>query len=114
MSNPGGSWLYAKDLQRLRAERGFSAQDIEDATSGQVTRHMIANLESGRKRDLGVGELIALAEALGVEPYQIDPRVSPSAAEMTARLEHANNIIATAFQNASWHLSPTSEIKENK
>ena len=43
----------------------------ESVTSGAVSRAVIANIESGRKADVSVVQLLALAAALGVPPVAL-------------------------------------------
>ncbi|ULE34377.1 helix-turn-helix domain-containing protein [Mycobacterium sp. IDR2000157661] len=59
----------------------MSASALADATEGVITRDTIANLESGRKRVIDVGEVIVLAKALGVSPLSLIYPPSPSNAE---------------------------------
>ena len=71
----------ASAVRATREKRGLSASALADATEGVITRDTIANLESGRKRVIDVGEVVVLAKALGVSPLsQIYPP-SPSNAE---------------------------------
>lgn len=68
---PGLTAAIARQLQRIRAERGMSAQQLADATAElghPVARSVIANLESGRRDTVSVAELIVLARALRIPP----------------------------------------------
>lgn len=80
------TWKYARELKALRNERGLTTHDLEALTGGAVTRSVIANIECGRKNDLTVGELVSLAEALGVQPFVLDPRVAPDEAVATWKI----------------------------
>ncbi|NYF17528.1 transcriptional regulator with XRE-family HTH domain [Microbacterium sp. AK009] len=55
-----------------RMWRGMTAQDLADAIpSKAITRAIIANLESGRKRDLTTTELLLIANALRISPLAL-------------------------------------------
>lgn len=61
----------AKEVQRVRAARGMSAQDLSNACTAlglPFSRSAIANFESGRRPNLSVAELLVLARALRVPP----------------------------------------------
>ena len=71
----------ASAVRAVREKRQLSASALADATDGAITRDTIANLESGRKRVIDVGEVIILAKALGVSPLSLIYPPSPSNAE---------------------------------
>lgn len=71
----------ASAVRATREKRGLSASALADATEGVITRDTIANLESGRKRVIDVGEVVVLAKALGVSPLSLIYPPSPSNAE---------------------------------
>ncbi|EUA15171.1 helix-turn-helix family protein [Mycobacterium kansasii 732] len=71
----------ASAVRAAREKRDLSASALADATDGAITRDTIANLESGRKRVIDVGEVIILAKALGVSPLSLIYPPSPSNAE---------------------------------
>lgn len=54
-----------------RKLNGFSAADLSTRTHGSISKGVIANIETGRKRDLTVDELITISWALGVPPLAI-------------------------------------------
>lgn len=63
--------MVAQEVQRVRGERGMSAQKLADATAElglPIARSVIANLESGRRETVTLPELVVLARALGVPP----------------------------------------------
>jgi transcriptional regulator with XRE-family HTH domain len=67
----GFTAVIAGQVQRIRSERGMSAQQLAEVTTGlghPVPRSVIANLESGRRDVVSVAELLVLARALGVPP----------------------------------------------
>lgn len=76
---------FAVKVKNLRKQRGLSAQALSDCLQ-IMSRGVIANLESGRKRDLTVSEVLALAHALGVSAYEIVPELDPVRSERDAAL----------------------------
>lgn len=69
--------LVGRRLHTVRTARGLSAAQLADRVAGQaVSKTVITNVESGRKRDLTVSELVLLANALQVSPLFliVDPR----------------------------------------
>jgi transcriptional regulator with XRE-family HTH domain len=70
--------VIGERIRWYRTIRGLSARALADLTGGVLTRAVIANLESGRKIDVTVTELVALAEALNVRPGMLDGRVDGS------------------------------------
>ncbi|MGB3231785.1 MAG: helix-turn-helix transcriptional regulator [Mycobacterium sp.] len=81
----------ASAVRAAREKRGLSASALADATEGVVTRDTIANLESGRKRVIDVGEVIILAKALGVSPLSLVYPPSPSNAEAALHFSGYDN-----------------------
>jgi transcriptional regulator with XRE-family HTH domain len=74
----------------------FQLADALHADGLRWDRSILANLESGRRRDVSVNELLALARCLGVAPVHlivpIDAdrfRVSPGAPEVDADVARA-------------------------
>lgn len=55
-------------IAAYRKRNGWSAQRLADNTDGAVSRATIANLESGRRGDLGLRQFLALCLALRVPP----------------------------------------------
>lgn len=85
---------FARQLKAVRKTRGMTAQAGAEATDGVLTRAIIANVESGRRAGVTVDELVALAEALHVEPWELESRVAPDVAEMvSAAAEAAENVL---------------------
>lgn len=54
----------------LRKLRGFSATKLANRCEG-ITPAVLMNLESGRRRELTVDELVALAKSLHVDPVDL-------------------------------------------
>ncbi|WP_315637300.1 MULTISPECIES: helix-turn-helix transcriptional regulator [Microbacterium] len=67
---------FAKRLKAARRSAGVSAQALSDATG--VTRSVIANIESGRKKSITVDEIVAFSAALGITPGGLDERLESS------------------------------------
>jgi transcriptional regulator with XRE-family HTH domain len=64
----------AAEVKRLRRDQGRSAQWIADRTAElgyTVTRPVIADLESGRRKYVTTAELMALARALNTTPIAL-------------------------------------------
>jgi len=55
-----------KRLAKYRRLANLSAQQLSDRIGGELSRGVIANIESGRKTDLTIDQLISLAWALEV------------------------------------------------
>lgn len=57
-----------QNIARYRKAEGLSAAELADKTGEGLTRSVLANLENGRKDDVTVKQLMALANALRVPP----------------------------------------------
>ena len=57
-----------KRLAKYRNLAGMSARELSEKIDGELSRGVIANIESGRKTDVTIDQLVALAWALGVPP----------------------------------------------
>lgn len=55
-------------LAQYRRLAGLSARELAEQAGAGLSRGVIANIESGRKRDLTVDQLIAVCHVLGVQP----------------------------------------------
>lgn len=55
-------------VAKYRKLAGLSARELGEKAGYGLTRGVIANIESGRKTDITVDQLIALSETLGVPP----------------------------------------------
>ncbi|MFJ3319361.1 helix-turn-helix domain-containing protein [Curtobacterium sp. NPDC086286] len=58
-------------VARYRKMAGLSARELSDKVGGEMSRGVIANIESGRKTDVTVDQLMALAWALDVPPVAL-------------------------------------------
>jgi transcriptional regulator with XRE-family HTH domain len=57
-----------KRLAKYRKLADLSARELSEKIGGELSRGVIANIESGRKTDVTIDQLVALAWALGVPP----------------------------------------------
>jgi transcriptional regulator with XRE-family HTH domain len=55
-------------IARYRKLNGWSAQHLADNTDGAVSRPTLANLESGRRTDIGLRQFLAICLALRIPP----------------------------------------------
>lgn len=61
--------LVGQRLERVRSARKLSAAELAARVpAGSITKTVITNVESGRKRDLTVTELVQIAAALDISP----------------------------------------------
>lgn len=60
-----------KRLTKYRKLAGLSAQQLSDRVNGEISRSVIANIESGRKTDVTVDQLLALSWALDIPPVAL-------------------------------------------
>jgi transcriptional regulator with XRE-family HTH domain len=82
----------AESLKSLRSVRRITGEQLAQMTG--ISYSTIANIESGRKKDLSVTELAALSEALKVEPYEIAPILKRSyAGEVAAQRVRAETYL---------------------
>lgn len=81
--------MIGERVRWYRNLRGLSAQDLADRMAGTMTRSVIANLEAGRKKDVTVTELTALAQALDVAPLSLDSRLNDSLGQWRQGYEQA-------------------------
>jgi len=65
----------AKRVKELRARKGLNAQEVGDRmwerTGIRWDRFTVANLETGRRKNITVPELLALARVLDVAPVHL-------------------------------------------
>ena len=60
-----------KRVAKYRKIAGLSARELSEKLGGELSRGVIANIESGRKTDVTIDQLIALAWALDVPPVML-------------------------------------------
>jgi transcriptional regulator with XRE-family HTH domain len=68
--------LIGAVVQRVRSERRWSQEDLAGylrAVGLPWIRQQVTDLERGRRQDLTLGEVLLLAEALGVRPADLLP-----------------------------------------
>lgn len=78
--------IFGTNVQRLRRERGLSQEQL--SFLAQRTRAYISGVEAGR-RNATLETLATLAEALGVEPYEliIENNISHPCRPVTSKLK---------------------------
>lgn len=72
----------AANVRVLRQRRRWSAQQLSDETARhghRISRSVIANRETGRASHVTVDDLVAYAQAFGVEPAELLAEVPPVA-----------------------------------
>lgn len=65
------STTLGSQVSKYRRSARMSAEDLADAAGTGLTRSIIANLENGRKADLTVQQLLAVAFVLRVSPVDL-------------------------------------------
>ncbi|MGC7152982.1 helix-turn-helix domain-containing protein [Paenarthrobacter ureafaciens] len=90
-----------KRLARYRKLAGMTAQQLSDALGGELSRSVIANIESGRKSDLTVDQLFALAWVLGVPPVVLALPVEDPYAEVLL-VEGEPGVVLPSHAAVSW------------
>lgn len=97
--------VIAGQVQRIRGQRGMSAQQLADATTAlghPVPRSVIANLESGRRDTVSIAELLVLARALRVPPLLL---IFPMGHEPTT--EVLPDVTVDTWVGAKWFTGET-------
>jgi transcriptional regulator with XRE-family HTH domain len=92
---------FGKRLTKYRKLAGMTAQQLSDALGGELSRSVIANIESGRKSDVTVDQLLALAWALGVPPAILALPVEDPYAEVLI-VEGERRTSLPAYAAVSW------------
>lgn len=90
----------AKRILQLRKERRMSAQQLSDATAElgyRVHRSVISNFENGRREGMDVRELLVLAQALDVTPFEILAAPSGSTEILPGQRHSRAEILAWAL-----------------
>lgn len=95
-----------KRVAFYRQMNGMSAADLSERTNGAISKGVIANIETGRKRDLTVDELVALSWALDVPPVALAlPIESPNSQVKIA--EGKDELYSVTVGHAArWFVSP--------
>lgn len=107
--------VVAAKVRQARKERGWNAADLAARTNGQITGHMMQNIEHGRShngvrtRHITVEELVVLAEALGVPPAALMTGVgaSPERGLTSAAAHIIDKAIGQLEDLKSWYTSAT-------
>ncbi|WP_188726429.1 helix-turn-helix domain-containing protein [Pseudoclavibacter endophyticus] len=101
------------NIARYRKLAGISAQALADAAKNGLSRSQIADLENGRKKDLSVLQLLAVARVLGVPPVALladlfDPGADAGPHPMTRTVSNYN------FSTASLESRVEEEFDQNR
>lgn len=92
-------------VRKYRLMSGMSAQKLSDRLGGAISRGVIANIESGAKKDVTVDELVMLAWGIDVPPALLafpadDPtKLVPIAATDTGGTSFLRSIDAVRLFN---------------
>lgn len=62
-------------IKNLRNAKGLSAQKLADLLPEHMSRNTIAAVESGRKPEMYVADVVAVARALGVSVMTLTPEL---------------------------------------
>jgi transcriptional regulator with XRE-family HTH domain len=93
---------FGERLAYYRKLAGLSAESLSRKVPG-MSRAVIANIESGRKREITVDELIALAWALDVPPVVLAvPMERPDAFVLTGGGKHEAETFTRASALVEW------------
>ncbi|MGW6258786.1 helix-turn-helix domain-containing protein [Streptomyces sp. NPDC055085] len=118
-------WV-AHRVRAVRERRGLTAQQVADALNDQGVgwqRSTVAKLESGRRENLSVAELLALSVVLEVAPvhllvptedgvpYQTTPGSDPIASETVRRWVRGEGLLPGADARAFWSEIPEAEFR---
>ncbi|MFL0359055.1 helix-turn-helix domain-containing protein [Curtobacterium flaccumfaciens] len=88
-------------VARYRKMAGLSARELSDKLGGEMSRGVIANIESGRKTDVTVDQLLALSWALDVPPVVL-----------ALPLEQPNRMIAVIAGEGSLEALRSSDLAD--
>jgi transcriptional regulator with XRE-family HTH domain len=88
-------------ISRYRKMAGLSARELSDKMGGEMSRGVIANIESGRKTDVTIDQLLALSWALDVPPVAL-----------ALPLEEPNRMVAVVAGPESIEALRTSDLAD--
>jgi transcriptional regulator with XRE-family HTH domain len=96
-------------LYRKRSK--LSAEELSSRVGRGLTRSILANLESGRKQDLTVSQLIGISAVLGLRPIDLIFDLSEPN-ERISLTDGASSLTASTWLVAEWFSSrlPTSQL----
>ncbi len=89
MTQPGKSSSIGRQVRLYRKLNRWSAEELAKRSGPGLSRSIIANLESGRRTELSVSQLMAIAAAMEVSPIVLllditDPEASADPAVFPA------------------------------
>lgn len=64
-------YTIGERIARYRKLNGWTMDELVERTEGAIGKSVIANLETRRRQDITVAQLMALSEALGVPPVAL-------------------------------------------
>lgn len=88
-------------ISRYRKMAGLSARELSDKVGGEMSRGVIANIESGRKTDITIDQLLALSWALDVPPVAL-----------ALPLEEPNRMVAVVAGTESMEALRSSDLAD--
>lgn len=101
-------------LARYRKMAGMSAQDLSDNLGGELSRSVIANIESGRKTDITVDQMLAIAWVLDIPPVALAlPLHEPFRHVQIVRGKNAYHS-TTAARLIDWFLERPAMLEKQK
>lgn len=91
-------------VARYRKLNGMTGDELAELAGNGVTRAVIANIETGRKRDMTVSQLIAISVALQVPPVSIlfDIRAPKDGSGVYLRQSQTGNTEFTVSEAITW------------
>ena len=110
----------ASEVRRLRGKdhSALSAAKLADRTvdfGWGISRSVVADLETGRKKSLDVSELLILAAALGVSPAQlVYPDLPKGTVEVLPGLQQESHDALRWFSGETGLMRPSSEWTEEE
>lgn len=91
-----------KRIAQYRKLAGLSARELSEKLGGELSRGVIANIESGRKTDVTVDQLVSLAWALGVPPVVLALPVDEPYKFVRVNDDPMNRQMTRAFNMMAW------------
>ncbi|WP_285063697.1 helix-turn-helix transcriptional regulator [Frigoribacterium sp. ME-P-080] len=104
---------FGARLAKYRKMAGFSARELSDRINGEISRGVIANIESGRKTDVTVDQMLTLAWALDIPPVALAlPLEEPERFVALAKTPTGTEAVRSRYL-MSWFLGqPNSALHE--
>lgn len=103
-----------KNIASLRKAAGLSAQRLSDRCAEigyPIPRSTLANIESGRKRDIPIQEILVVAAALGVPPARVVVDPFADSLEVLPQVER-KGIEVVEWISGNWPLLPERGLRD--